>query len=90
MEERILLPAPGIFNWNAFPQDLRLRLERKYDHVIVCHEGSRNKVGDLLEIASASGSRIWDFDVWRHSIHSVSSVGRSQYLPQPQTEEATA
>jgi hypothetical protein len=89
--ERMLLPAPGIFNWSALSTELRSRLESKYDNVIVCHEGTGGKAGDLLEIAAASGSRAWDFNVWKHSIQSVSDADlHSQRHPLSQIEEVTA
>jgi hypothetical protein len=63
----------------------------KYDNVIVCHEGTGGKSRDLHEIAFASGSRVWDFNVWKHSIQSISEdESRSQRRRQAQTEEVTA
>jgi hypothetical protein len=66
--QRILLPEPGIFNWYAFPNELKNRLGMNYDNVIVCHAGAERKAADLLEIASRSGHCIWEFDVWNHVI----------------------
>jgi len=41
--------------------------------VIVCHEGAAGKAIDLLGIAVETGEkRIWEFDLWRHSIRSIS------------------
>jgi hypothetical protein len=54
----------------------------KYDNVILCHEGNENKVNDLLEIASASGSRLWDFNVWKHSIRSIAEDELATYRAQ--------
>jgi polysaccharide pyruvyl transferase WcaK-like protein len=72
IDQRFLLPEPGIFNWIAFPDDLKGRLALNYDNVIVCHEGAAGKTIDLLGIGVETGKRIWDFDLWRHSIRSVS------------------
>jgi hypothetical protein len=69
IDQRFLLPDPGIFNWVGFPEELKARLSMQYDNVIVCHAGTASKGLDLLEIASASGHRVWEFDVWNHSIH---------------------
>ena len=71
IEQRFLLPEPGIFNWVAFPDELKRRLELKYDNVIVCHAGAAGKTIDLLEIAVETGQHIWEFDLWRHSIRSI-------------------
>lgn len=72
IEQRFPLPDPGIFNWTAFPNELKRRLELSYDNVIVCHEGAVGKIRDLLGIASAAGACVWNFDVWKHSIRSIS------------------
>jgi polysaccharide pyruvyl transferase WcaK-like protein len=72
IDRRFLLPQPGIFNWMAFPEELKRKLALNYDHVIVCHEGAAGKTVDLLGIAVETGNRIWEFDLWRHSIHSIS------------------
>jgi hypothetical protein len=91
INERILLPTPGIFNWSAFSPELKSRLEMKYDNVIVCHEGTGRKAANLLEIASASGSRAWEFNVWKHSIRSTTEAEIHAQRQQPsQMEEVTA
>jgi len=72
IDRRFLLPEPGIFNWIAFPEDLKRTLALNYDTVIVCHEGAASKTIDLLGIAVETGKRIWEFDLWRHSIRSIS------------------
>ena len=77
--QRILLPEPGIFNWLAFPNELKNRLEMNYDSVIVCHAGAERKAADLLEIASRSGRCVWEFDVWKHSVRH-DSILRTQGL----------
>jgi polysaccharide pyruvyl transferase WcaK-like protein len=71
--QRILLPEPGIFNWLAFPKDLKNKLGMNYGNVIVCHAAAERKTIDLHEIASRSGRCIWEFDVWNHSLqhHSI-------------------
>jgi polysaccharide pyruvyl transferase WcaK-like protein len=66
--QRILLPEPGIFNWVAFPNELKDRLGMNYDNVIVCHAAADRKAADLVDIASQSGHCIWEFDVWIHAI----------------------
>ena len=90
IEQRFLLPNPGIFNWSAFPHHLKSRLQMKYDNVIVCHEGTASKDRELLEIASACGPRVWDFNVWKHSIRPVSEDdihSQSPLRPRPETVE---
>jgi polysaccharide pyruvyl transferase WcaK-like protein len=69
--QRILLPEPGIFNWLAFPLELKKKLGMNYDNVIFCHAGADRKAADLREIASRSGRSIWEFDVWNHSISTM-------------------
>jgi hypothetical protein len=72
IDRRFLLPEPGIFNWIAFPDDLKRTVASSYDNVIVCHDGAAGKTIDLLGIAVNTGKRIWEFDLWRHSIRSIS------------------
>jgi polysaccharide pyruvyl transferase WcaK-like protein len=72
IDQRLLLPEPGIFNWKAFPDNLKRKLAQSYDNVIVCHDGAASKAIDLIEIAVETGKRIWEFDLWRHSIRSIS------------------
>jgi len=71
IDHRLSLPEPGIFNWVAFPEDLKRRLAMNYDNVIVCHSGAPGKTIDLLEIAVEAGHHVWEFDLWRHSIRTV-------------------
>jgi len=71
VDQRFLLPEPGIFNWLAFPDDLKRKLALNYDNVIVCHEGDVGKTNDLLGIAVEAGKCIWEFDLLRHSIRSI-------------------
>jgi polysaccharide pyruvyl transferase WcaK-like protein len=77
---RFLLPQPGIFNWMAFPEELKRKLALNYDNVIVCHEGAAGKTVDLLGIAVETGNRIWEFDLWRHSIRSISESDIASHL----------
>ncbi|HET9130454.1 MAG TPA: hypothetical protein VFO86_05870, partial [Terriglobia bacterium] len=87
IDRRFLLPEPGIFNWLAFPDDLKRTLALNYDNVIVCHDGAAGKTMDLLGIAVNAGKRIWEFDLWRHSIRSVSESDLAvhrDHLLQPQ------
>ena len=77
---RFLLPQPGIFNWMAFPEELKRKLALNYDNVIVCHEGAAGKTVDLLGIAIETGNRIWEFDLWRHSIRSISESDIASHL----------
>jgi Polysaccharide pyruvyl transferase len=91
IEQRFVLPDPGVFNWSAFPQELKGRIEMKFDNVIVCHEGTASKARDLLEIASAAGRRIWEFDVWKHSLRSISDADAATHRRrQSQIEQVTA
>jgi hypothetical protein len=48
IDQRLLLPEPGIFNWKAFPDNLKRKLAQSYDNVIVCHDGAASKAIDLI------------------------------------------
>ena len=87
-----LLPEPGIFNWIAFPEDLKRALALNYDDVIVCHEGAAGKAIDLFGIAVETGEkRIWEFDLWRHSIRSISESDLASHRDRlAQTQGVTA
>jgi polysaccharide pyruvyl transferase WcaK-like protein len=89
--QRLLLPEPGIFNWIAFPEELKRKLASNYDNVIVCHEGAPVKSIDLLGIAVETGKRIWEFDLWRHSIRSISESDLASHRDRlAQTQGVTA
>jgi polysaccharide pyruvyl transferase WcaK-like protein len=89
--QRFILPDPGVFNWSALPQELKGRLQKNYDNVIACHEGTASKARDLLEVASAAGTRIWEFDVWKHSVRCISEADSAMHRrQQAPIEEVTA
>ncbi len=85
MKERLPLPRPGIFNWAAFPQDLKNRLTGHFENVVVCHTSGSTKAAELKEIAAAAGSRIWEFRLWDHTISSVDAEKHQWTLDRSRT-----
>jgi polysaccharide pyruvyl transferase WcaK-like protein len=80
IESRFVVPQPGILNWDALPPDLRQRIARRYDAVLVCHaDPQRTRISGPEGIAlraTASDTGAWVFSLWTHVLNRL-SVGPS-------------
>lgn len=63
--KRFSLPAGTLMHWAMMPGEITNEIEQRYQNVVLCHTQNKEAAAPhLLELASRSGRRVWEYGLW--------------------------